>query len=135
VGAPRSALEHLEADAQDVNKATRQCGDVVVGAVATAMAPIAEQFLARLQRAKDEVLILEQIFHALTEGDGEQVLLPSGQFARLEDPRMKPVAGARQRFFQLKADHVRAQEAAIVWRRWRESLRRDPDAALPEVPA
>jgi hypothetical protein len=50
--------------------------------------------------------------------------------------RMKPIAALREQFFNLdsKAGQNRAKDAATAWRKWRESLRRDPDVPLPELP-
>jgi hypothetical protein len=129
----RLAVEHLEVDAKDMGKATTHFDDAIVTAVAEATIPIAEQFLERVQRAQDELLISQTVFQALTEGDGEQVLLPSGEFARRADLRMKPLASVRQRFFQLdsRASQERAKECAVAWRQWLSRLRIDADAELP----
>jgi chromosome segregation ATPase len=132
--AARDALEHLQVDGKDLERANPQLDDAVATAAAEVIAPVAARILERFQRAQDEMVILQIIFQTLTEGEGELVLLPNGQFARLEDPRMRPVKALRERFFNLdpKAGQDRAKEAAVAWRRWRESLRRDPDALPPD---
>jgi hypothetical protein len=132
--AARDALEHLQVDGKDLERGHSQLDDAVATAAAGVIAPVAARILERFQRAQDEVVILQTIFQTLTEGEGEQVLLPNGQFARLEDPRMKPVKALRERFFNLdsKAGQERAKETAVAFRRWRESLRRDADALPPD---
>ena len=133
--AAREALEHLQVDGKDLERANPQLDDAVATAAAEVIAPVAARILERFQRAQDEMVILQIIFQTLTEGEGEQVLLPNGQFARLEDPRMRPVKALRERFFHLdpKAGQDRAKEVAVAWRKWRTALCRDPDAAAPEL--
>ena len=133
--AARDALEHLQVDGKDLERANPQLDDAVATAAAEVIAPVAARILERFQRAQSEAVILQTVFQTLTEGEGEQVLLPNGQFARLEDPRMKPVKALRERFFNLnsRAGQGRAKEVAGAFRKWRESLRRDPDASAPEL--
>jgi hypothetical protein len=52
----------------------------------------------------------------------------SGMNAR--DARMRPLAVGQMRAEQT----ARAGKAAAEWRKWRESLRRNPDAPEPELP-
>jgi hypothetical protein len=132
--AARDALEHLRVDGKDLlERANPQLDDAVATAAAEVIAPVAARILERVQRAQDELLISQAIFQTLTEGEGEQVLLPNGQFARLEDRRMKPVKALRERFFNLdpKAGQERAKEAAATWRKWRSALARDPEEQPP----
>ena len=133
--AARDALEHLQVDGKDLERANPQLDDAVATAAAEVIAPVAARILERFQRAQSEAVILQTVFQTLTEGEGEQVLLPNGQFARLEDPRMRPVKALRERFFNLdsKAGQDRAKEVAVAWRKWRTALCRDPDAAAPEI--
>jgi hypothetical protein len=134
--AARDALGHLRVDGKDLERVNPQLDDAVAMAAAEVIAPVAARILERFQRAQSEAVILQTIFQTLTEGEGEQVLLPNGQFARLEDPRMKPVKALRERFFNLntEAGQDRAREAAVAWRKWRTALCHDPDAATPELP-
>jgi hypothetical protein len=137
--AARAALDRLEADGDDLKAANSQLENAVLVAIAEVIAPVAERLLAQIQRKQIELSVLQQLFLALTDDDEAGAPLFPTDVRRLnaKDARMKPVTALREQLFNLdlKAGQERAKEAAAAWRKWRESLRRDSDVPLPELPA
>jgi hypothetical protein len=138
--AAKAALDHLEADGDDLKAANPELENSVLVAVSQVIAPIAEQILAQIQRAQLELQIAKLVFLALTDGEesGAPAFRSDIQKLNAKDKRMAPLQELRNTFFNLDSrttGQERAKEAAAAWRKWRESLRRDPDAEAPELPA
>jgi hypothetical protein len=133
--AAKAALERLEAGGHDLKASNPQLENAVLVAISQVVAPVAEQMLAQIQQKQVELLTLQQTFLTLTDDETTGVPLFNGEVERLnaKDTRAAPVAALRERFFHLdsKAGQDHAKAAAVAWRRWRESLRSNPDAPLP----
>ena len=135
--AARAALDRTESDGDDLDASSPQLENQILVAAAQVIAPIAERILTQMRQKQTEMLVLQQVFHALTDEQTTGIPLFSGEIARLnaKDARLKPVAGLRDQWFALnsRAGQDRAREAAAAWRKWRTALARDPDAPVPEV--
>ena len=134
--AAKAALSRLESGGDALDASTPQLENAVLVAVSHVIAPIAERILIQMRQKQAELLVLQQVFHALTDEQTTGVPLFPSDVARLnaKDSRTKPVAMLRDQFFNLdlKANQERANEVAGAWRKWRMALCRDPDAA-PEL--
>jgi hypothetical protein len=135
--AARAALDRLEADGDDLDASSPQLENAVLVAAAQVVVPAAEHILAQLRQKQAEALVLQQVFHALTDEQTTGVPLFPSDVQRLnaKDARMRPVARLRDEFFALdsRAGQDRAREVAGAFRKWRTALCRDPDAAAPEL--
>ena len=133
--AARAALEQLEADGDDLDASSPQLENAVLVAAAQVVAPAAEHILAQLRQKQTELAILQQVFHSLTDEEtiGVPVFPSDVQRLNAKDARMKPVARLRDEFFALnsRAGQERAKEVAALFRRWRTTLRNDPDVLPP----
>jgi DNA repair exonuclease SbcCD ATPase subunit len=132
VSAAKAALERLKADGEEIEASISKSEDAVFVAIAAAVAPVAEQVLERILRARGELLALQAVFDALTESQEEPVLLSSGQFARRVDPRLAPLNALRTRLSSLGPEEGRAQDIVAAFQKWRAALAHDPDAMPPE---
>jgi hypothetical protein len=135
--AAQAALSSLEMDGRELRESKSGLDDAIVRAVAAVMETTAGRILERIRRTQGDLLALEGVFHALTESQLPDQLLPDGQFARPVDPRMGPVAALRDAYFRLdrNAGQERAREVAAAFRKWRAELARSPDVLPPELPA
>ena len=134
--ASRAALDRLESDGDDLDASSPQLENAVLVAVAQVIAPVAEQILVQMRQKQVELLVLQQVFHALTDEQTTGVPLFPSDVARLnaKDSRAKPVAMLRDQFFNLnsRTGQERANEVAGAFRKWRTALTRDPDAPAPD---
>jgi hypothetical protein len=134
--AARAALDRLEADGDDLDASSPQLENAVLVAVSQVIVPVAEQILAQMRQKQTELAILQRVFHVLTEDEtiGVPVFHSDVQRLNAKDARMAPVAALRDQFFHLdsKVGQEHAKAAAVAFRRWRETLRRDPDALPPD---
>jgi hypothetical protein len=137
--AAKAALDRLEADGDDLDVVNPQLENRVLVAVSQVIAPVAEQILIQIRRKQADLLILQQAFDVLTSDEtiGVPVFNSDVQRLNAKDARMRPVAILRDQFFNLdsNAGQERAKEVAALFRRWRATLRNDPDASAPELPA
>jgi hypothetical protein len=135
--AAKAALDRLEADGDVLDASSPQLENLVLVAISQVVAAIAERLLTQMRQKQVELLILQQVFHALTEDETVGLPLFDRDVQRLnaKDARMKPVAQLRGEFFALsiEAGQDRAREVAGAFRKWRTALCRDPDAAAPEL--
>jgi hypothetical protein len=135
--ASRAALDRLDSDGDDLDASSPQLENAVLVAVSQVIAPMTEHTLAQLRQKQAELLALQAAFHALTDEETIGVPLFPSDVQRLnaKDARMAPVAALRDELYRLdsNAGQERAREVAALFRRWRATLRNDPDVLPPEL--
>jgi hypothetical protein len=144
LAAAKAAFEQLRAETPDIAAEVAIAGNRVVAACNGVLVGPLKQWLERAQRARAEVLLCQEVLHALTDDNDLNRGLPdpaldSVQRVKAMAERIAPLGillDEVKRFLmniQGDTDDAPAHAAAQAWRACRMTLCSDPDAELPSL--